>query len=98
VLYMHSKPDTQPTQMTLVCNPREGMVWWVSPVTGFERDLDPAQGLRDMEAYEARLTLRAREIARLQVLEELVDKKVRRIVRAKTRGFKASGVANKHGR
>lgn len=76
--------------IVLFCTPQKGEVWLESRDDG--QRLDPAfdaeTGLKRLTEFEASLLLQARAKAREDVIGELVDRKIRRIVRAKTRGFK----------
>lgn len=69
----------------LMCSPKDGRVWYADyPATA---DLETGLGL--LVKFEALLKVKAERLAREEVLQELVARKIRRIVKPKTRGFKA---------
>lgn len=76
--------------LVLICIPQKGEVWLESRDDGQRLDpmFDAETGLKKLAEFEASLLEQARAKAREDVIGELVDRKIRRIVRAKTRGFK----------
>lgn len=73
------------TGRILACEPRTFRVWhW------WDRTLlSPIQALESLMAFEAALTRIALERARHEAIEELARRKINRVTRPKTRGFKA---------
>jgi hypothetical protein len=68
----------------LICVPREGRI--VHP----NGTPEPQEsGLTLLEEFEKHLLGHARRIAREEVIQELVERKIRRVTKPKTRGFKA---------
>jgi hypothetical protein len=74
----------------VVCIPREGRVWLRSIASGEDLpDLNPEDGLQTLLRFEAAIKQKAEKQALDEVLAELVERKIRRITKPKTRGFKA---------
>lgn len=75
----------------VMCNPREGRVWLhdTDEPTKVYPDYTPEEALRKLRLYEDTLLVQACTKAREEVIQELVEKRIKRITRAKTRGFKA---------
>jgi hypothetical protein len=68
----------------LICVPKEGRI--VHP-NGMPEPQET--GLTLLEEFEKHLLEHARRIAREEVIQELVERKIRRVTKPKTRGFKA---------
>lgn len=74
---------------TIGCVPREGRVWLRFPDGSNSTDMTQEEGLQILLAFEADIKLKAEKQALDEVLAELVARKIRRVTRPKTRGFKA---------
>lgn len=73
----------------IVCIPREGRVWLRSLVGADSADMSQEDGLKAVLEFEAAILKKAEAQAREEVIGELVARKIRRITKPKTRGFKA---------
>lgn len=73
----------------LVCLPRDGRVWRRSMGGEDSDDMIPEEGLQAILEFEAAILKKAEAQAREEVIQEWVDRKIRRVTKPKTRGFKA---------
>lgn len=76
--------------VSLRCSPREGRVWphdLNEPTRVL--DLTSEAALHELTLFYTFMLGQARRKAREEVIQELVEKRIKRITRAKTRGFKA---------
>ena len=74
-----------------MCLPREGRVWQIDTDDGrVLPDFTPEEALRRLKEHEEALLVLARAKAREEVISRLVERRIRQITRAKSRGFKAT--------
>jgi hypothetical protein len=89
----------EPVEQSLHCELKSGLVWekrWRHVHATGERQNEtstlaesPEAGLARLQEFEQHLTERVKKAIEREVLEGLVAKRLKRITRPKTRGFKA---------
>jgi hypothetical protein len=73
--------------LMLMCNLRSGRVWEHEIGTG--SDYDPPNGLERLTVFDREITEAVQRQLKEEVLADLIEKRLRRITKTKSRGFKA---------
>lgn len=73
--------------LMLMCDLRSGRVW--EREVGTETDYDFPNQLERLAAFDREITQAVQRQLREEVLAELIEKRLRRITKTKSRGFKA---------